>query len=399
MNDTTRQQQAAKKAVHFGAGNIGRGFVGLLLHEAGYEVVFSDVQEQLVSQLQAATSYDVQTVGENPTRTTVTGFRGINSAQDPQGLTEEIVSADIITTAVGANILRFVAPNIAAGIAARPEGSPRVAVLACENAINATDLLEEHVRAAYPGDDLDERALFANTAVDRIVPVQDRSAGLNVTVEDFYEWAVERGPFAGQEPDIPGITWVETLGPYIERKLFTVNTGHASTAWHGWAAGHATIAESFSDPDVAAKVIAVLEETSSLLIAKHGFSTEEMDAYRHKVLKRFANPSLPDPVERVGRSPLRKLSRHDRIIGPAAELAERGMGCDALIGAFSAALAFAPEGDPEVDQLQSILREKPAEQVVARLTEITSEHPLHAVLAQAVTQRQAALSSPPHHDL
>src|SRR5699024_11437771 len=102
------------------------------------------------------------------------------------------------------------------------------AVLACETAINATDLREKEIRSAYQGDDLDERTLFANTAVDRIVPVQAEGSGLDVTVEDFYEWAVERGPFSGNEPYIPGITWVDALDPYIERKLFTVNTGHAT---------------------------------------------------------------------------------------------------------------------------------------------------------------------------
>ena len=225
------------KAVHFGAGNIGRGFVGLLLHEAGYELVFADVADALITQLQEADSYEVRTVGQNPTRTVVDGFSAINSTKDPEGLTEQIASADVVTTAVGAHILRFVAPNIAAGIAARPAGAPRLAVMACENAINATDLLEQEIRANYQGEDLDDKALFSNTAVDRIVPVQAEGAGLDVTVEDFYEWAVDRTPFAGQELDVPGITWVDDLGPYIERKLFTVNTGHATTAWHGWAAG------------------------------------------------------------------------------------------------------------------------------------------------------------------
>ena len=68
------------KAVHFGAGNIGRGFVGLLLHEAGYEVVFADVNAELIDELAAADSYVVHEVGEGARDHTVTGFRAINSA-------------------------------------------------------------------------------------------------------------------------------------------------------------------------------------------------------------------------------------------------------------------------------------------------------------------------------
>ena len=378
------------KAVHFGAGNIGRGFVGLLLHEAGFEVVFSDVAAPLVESLQAADSYTVRTVGQDPTSTVVDGFRAINSSEDPEGLAEEIASADMVTTAVGARILRFVAPNIAAGIAARPAGAPRIAVLACENAINATDLLEAEVRAAYQGEDLDEKALFANTAVDRIVPVQAEGAGLDVTVEDFHEWAVERGPFEGTEPDVPGITWVDSLGPYIERKLFTVNTGHATTAWHGARTGHATISESIADPEVAAQVTAVLEETSSLLVAKHGFAEEEMAAYRTKVLGRFANEALPDPVDRVGRAPLRKLSRHDRIIGPAAELAERDLPYEGLLAAFAAALAFAPAEDDEAQRLQELLRSADPDAATVEITGLEPGHPLYAEVRALVAARSRA---------
>ena len=379
------------KAVHFGAGNIGRGFVGLLLHEAGYELVFADVADALIEQLKAADSYEVRTVGQQPTRTVVDGFSAISSAKEPDALTAQIASADIVTTAVGAHILRFVAPNIAAGIAARPADAPRIAVMACENAINATDILEQEIRANYPGDDLDAKALFSNTAVDRIVPVQAEGAGLDVTVEDFYEWAVERGPFQGQEPEVPGITWVDDLGPYIERKLFTVNTGHATTAWHGWKAGHAKIAEAIADPAVAAAVEKVLAETSSLLVAKHGFSEQDMAAYRTKVLGRFANTALPDPVERVGRAPLRKLSRNERILSPAAELAERGMERAGLLASFAAALAFTPSGDEEVDRLQELLRTQDAEAATAELTGLESSHPLFDAVREVVAARQAEL--------
>lgn len=379
------------KAVHFGAGNIGRGFVGLLLHEAGIEVVFADVSADLIAQLQDADSYTVHVVGDAPADTVVDGFRAINSSQDPKALTAELATADIVTTAVGSHILKFVAPSIAAGIAARPEGAPRIAVMACENAINATDILEAEIAKAYAGDDLYERAVFANTAVDRIVPAQAPDAGLDVTVETFYEWVVDRTPFEGSEPAIPGATYVDDLAPYIERKLFTLNTGHATTAWYGWAAGIERISDAIADEGIRAKVAAVLAETSALLVAKHGFEPEVQAAYRDKILIRFANPYLPDTVERVGRGPIRKLSRHDRIVGPAAELAERGMDHGSLMGSFAAALAFTPEGDDEVTQLQGILVGSDVDAATSEITGLDRDHPLYPAARDAVAARMAAL--------
>lgn len=376
------------KTVHFGAGNIGRGFVGLLLVHAGYRVTFADVSAGLISQLRAADSYKVNEVGDNPKTHVVSDFDAINSAEEAEALTEAIASADIVTTAVGASILKFVAPAIAKGIAARPAGAPRVAVMACENAISATDILETAIRANYDGDDLDERAIFANTAVDRIVPAQDPNAGLDVTVENYYEWAIEKAPFGDALPDIPGVTWVEDLAPYIERKLFTVNTGHATSAYFGYLAGVTRISDALTDDAIAAQVASVLAETRSLLVAKYGFDVADLEAYAAKILKRFANPYLPDTVVRVGRSPMRKLSRHDRFVGPAAELAERGLSADALLDTMAAALRFDPDDDPEAAEVQYLLKDLTAADFVTKVTGLEPEHPLYAGVLSRVEARQ-----------
>ncbi|EED6225683.1 mannitol-1-phosphate 5-dehydrogenase, partial [Salmonella enterica subsp. enterica serovar Haifa] len=159
------------KAVHFGAGNIGRGFVGLLLHEGGYELVFSDVADALVDAIDAAESYTVHEAGPGGTDHVVTGFRALNSRTDPDAVAAEVATADVVTTAVGPTVLRFVAPSIVAGLARRDPDGPPLQVMACENAIGATDLLRAEVAAAAgaDADALLPRAVFANTAVDRIV--------------------------------------------------------------------------------------------------------------------------------------------------------------------------------------------------------------------------------------
>ncbi|AND15760.1 mannitol-1-phosphate 5-dehydrogenase [Rathayibacter tritici] len=366
-------------AIHFGAGNIGRGFVGLILHGAGYEIVFADVNSDLIGRLAAADSYEVHEVGEEAATHVVDRFRAIDSAAEEEALIREIAAADIVTTAVGPNILRFVAPVIAKGLAARDESAPRVAVMACENAINATRLLQTEVAANLGADEwerLRTRAVFADTAVDRIVPNQDAGQGLDVTVESFFEWVIDRTPFEGAEPELPGATYVDDLEPFIERKLFTVNTGHATAAYVGFAAGAHKLSDALALPEVHDAVKAALEDTKALIVAKHGFSDEEQQAYLEKTLKRFANPYLTDTVDRVGRQPLRKLSRHERFIGPAAELAERGRVPHGLLTAIGAALRFDVPEDPQSVELHEKLAALSPEEFVADVTGLAAEHPL-----------------------
>ena len=377
-------------AVHFGAGNIGRGFIGLLLHEAGHDLVFVDVNAPLIAAIQAADRYQVIEIGPGGRQHTVTSFTAIDSAADRAVAVAAVATADIATTAVGPTVLRFIAPVIADALRIRSTDAPPLAVMACENALQATDLLRAEIAILLvDAPEALERAIFANTAVDRIVPTADPADGLDVRVEPFCEWAIEVGPFGDAVPSIPGAHFVDDLAPSIERKLFTVNTGHATCAYLGRAAGHEFVHEAVADPAVRAGVEAALRETSQLLVARHGFTIEVQDTYRETALSRFANEALADPVTRVGRQPLRKLSRDERFLSPAAALAELGMTPTGLLTAIGAALQFRVEDDPESVELAELLGTRSAAQFVESVMSVEQGHPLYAPLLAVVEAAQA----------
>ncbi len=379
------------RAVQFGAGNIGRGFVGLILHNAGYEVVFADVDAELINSLNASKSYQVHEVGERGRTITVDNYRAVDSRAHEADAVAEIAAADLVTTAVGPAVLRFVAPLIATAIAARPRSLPPLHVMACENAINATDLLRGAVLEALKTSgraELIDQAVFANTAVDRIVPQQTAESGLDVTVEEFFEWVIESGPFGDAVPVIPEAHFVEGLAPYIERKLFTVNTGHATAAYHGFQRGASTIAEAMSLPEVLAEVQAVLAETKVLLVARHEFQPAVQEEYIRRNLARFATPHLPDTPARVGRSPLRKLGRNERFVGPASGLAEQAVAPAALLRAIGAALRFDLPGDPESATMRSLLGSLSAEEFTRQVMGLTPDDTLFAEVVRVVRSVQ-----------
>lgn len=382
-----------KKAVQFGGGNIGRGFVAAFLHEAGYEVVFVDVMQSTIDALNNTDSYKVTEVSEAGESTkTITNFRAVNSKTNESDAVHEVATADVVTCAVGPNVLKFIAPVIAKGINSRTAPTP-LAVMACENAIGATDTLHSFIRDQTDTGrvkTLSERSHFANTAIDRIVPSQAPNAGLDVRIERFYEWVAEKGPFGEVgHPDIPAVHWVDHLEPYIERKLFTVNTGHATTAYYGYQAGKKTIAEALADEKIRNAVQNVLHETATLITAKHQISEKAQREYVETIINRISNPNLEDTVERVGRNPMRKLSRKERFVGPASQLAERGLKFDALLGAIEQALRFQyVTNDGESSDLGKLLREFSAKDTVYKLMELETDHPLYPHVYNVVEKVQ-----------
>lgn len=383
-----------KKAIQFGGGNIGRGFVAEFLHESGYEVVFVDVVQQVIDSLNSNKTYEVTEISEEGEKTkTITNYRALSSKTHESDVVKEIATADVVTCAVGPNILKFIAPVIAKGIDAREEERP-IAIIACENAINATDALRGHIEEHLDKSRLEtlpKRARFANSAIDRIVPTQPEHAGLNVRIEKYYEWVVEQTPFGEYgHPDISAIHWVDHLEPYIERKLFTVNTGHATAAYYGYKAGKKTIHESLADESIRKAVHTALDETAALIVSKHEITEQEQKEYVDKIVERISNHYLEDVVERVGRAPLRKLSRKERFIGPAAQLAERGMKFDALLGSIEKALQFQNvEGDDESKELAKILKEKSAAEATQHLTGLETDHPLYEPVLKVVEKVQS----------
>ncbi|QUL56415.1 mannitol-1-phosphate 5-dehydrogenase [Paenibacillus tritici] len=369
------------KAVHFGAGNIGRGFIGLLLSQAGYEVTFVDVNEAFVAQLKERGEYPVTLASDGQETVMVKNVTALSSVTHGEEVAAAIAEADLVTTAVGVSILKHIAGTLAEGIGRRlAVSSSPLHVIACENAIGGSAQLKELVYAK-----LDEAArtkadasvAFPNAAVDRIVPLQQHEDILKVVVEPFYEWVVDASQMIPGYTPVEGVHYVDNLEPYIERKLFTVNTGHCSAAYLGFLQGYETIQQAMADEVLTAQVREVLEETGAVLIQKHGFDEAEHSKYIDKILERFRNPALTDEVSRVGRSPLRKLSPSDRLVSPATQAYDRGLSYAALARSMAGALLFKASDDPEAAQLQAAIAELGAEAALTKYTGLAAEHPIH----------------------
>ncbi|WP_336250188.1 mannitol-1-phosphate 5-dehydrogenase [Stomatohabitans albus] len=371
------------RAVHIGAGNIGRGFIGLVLYQAGYALTFTDVNADIIDAIDHSGTWKVHEVAPQGTTHTVTGVRAINSATDPDAAIAAMAQADIITTAVGASILPHIAPSIAKAIEMRSTDKPPVLVMACENAIRATDLLRAAVATHM---EQAGHARWANTAVDRIVPSQS-GAGLDVQVEPYFEWVIELPE--GERPALPGALFVDDLGPFIERKLFTVNTGHCTAAWVGQTYGYERIAEAMSDDRVRDMVQAVLDETSAILVDKYAqIDSEGQAAYVQTIMNRFENPGLDDAVSRVGRSPIRKLGPNERFINPIVQGIERGLPVTTLLRVVQAGLDFRADGDNEVDELARLVADSTPEQLVQSVMGVSPGSPAFEPLAGVINRSQ-----------
>ncbi|MEZ8991495.1 mannitol-1-phosphate 5-dehydrogenase [Vibrio breoganii] len=376
------------KALHFGAGNIGRGFIGKLLADAGIAVTFADVNETVVNALIERNEYSVKVVGADCVVDTVSNVTAVNSTS-PE-VVNCIAESDMVTTAVGPTVLNIISKTIAQGLELRfSQGNEApLNIIACENMVRGTTQLKEAVYGHLSDEaqaKADQYVGFVDSAVDRIVPPAEEGETdpLAVTVETFSEWIVDQTQFKGEIPNIPGMECTDNLMAFVERKLFTLNTGHLITAYLGVLAGHETIKDSIEDPAILAEVQAAMEESGEVLIRRYSFDPEAHAAYIQKILGRFANPFLRDEVDRVGRQPIRKLSPQDRLIKPLNGTLEYNLPNTHLLKGIAAAFHYKNDDDPQAVELQAMFAEKGFAETLAHYSELNVDAEVVKLAEQA----------------
>jgi mannitol-1-phosphate 5-dehydrogenase len=350
-------------AVVFGAGNIGRGFIGQLFSESGYEVVFVDVDEPLIDRLNARGGYTIRLVDNDLAEELAIAPVRALAAGDVDAVAQALAEAEIAATAVGVRALPYVAPVAAAGIARRAAAGvdAPLNIILCENLKGAAaafrGMVAEHLPAALHGY-LAERVGIVDTVIGRMVPPLTpelyAADPTLILVEPYKELPVDKEGLVEPVPAIVGLEPCANFGAYTARKLYIHNCGHAVLAYHGYLAGHAYGYEALEDPAVRQEFDAALAESKASIVAVYGVDVAWLDAHIVDLTRRFANRTLGDTVLRLGRDPARKLSPTDRLVGPARLAEQAGVMPMALSRAIAAGYCF---DDPR-DSLAVALQER-----------------------------------------
>ncbi|MBO5837350.1 MAG: mannitol dehydrogenase [Oscillospiraceae bacterium] len=321
-----------KQAVMYGGGNIGRGFIGALLSQSGFKVTFIDVAEPVVKTLQENHRYPIRIVStEEYEDVWVENVTAVNSNL-PEAV-DAIANCDIMATAVGARILKFIVPNIVAGLRKRwAMNKGPLNIIICENLNDANKVLETMLKEQMTEEEkakFDETVGLVETSIGRMVPVQTEEMKdgepMRVCVESYGFLPVDKAAFKGEVPEIKNMVPYEPFDFYIKRKLYIHNMGHATCAYLGNLMGLEYIYESIAIPEVRILVQNAMQESEIALSQRYGVPMADLQEHITDLLYRFTNKALKDTCQRVGGDPARKLSPSDRLIGSSLLALEEGI--------------------------------------------------------------------------
>ena len=320
------------------------------------------------------------TAGDKYVECIVDHVRAVNG-RDEDAVAAEIASADVMATAVGANILKFIARPVARGISLRCANKAKpLNIIICENLIEADKYFRSLVIKEL---NEEETAYFessvgcAEASIGRMVPAapDDIRAKnpLAVCVEPYCELPVDRAGFKGDIPEIVNLHPFEPFDFYIRRKIYMHNMSHAVIAYLGNLRGYKYIWEAAADYEIRYTALGALLESAAALSREYGVELPSLIDFSYELLDRFDNRLLGDTVARVGRDTMRKLAPGDRIAGTIALCVKHGIEPRFILYAAAAALKFNPGDDPSSAEVAAFARDKGTAAALRRYSGIEDE--------------------------
>jgi len=318
-----------KKIVIFGAGKIGRSFIGQLFGKAGYEVVFVDISERLINAINEKRAYTVIVKSDIEETIVVENVKGI-LADDTGRVISEIATAGLVTLSVGQQGLPHIIPTLAKGIEERLKRFPAnpLDIIIAENMRNARTFLSDRLKDYLPQDcPFDEYVGLVETSIGKMVPIMPREVAkqdiLQVFAEPYNTLILDRKAFKNRIPDVKGLSPKENISAWVDQKLFIHNLGHACAAYAGFYYYPQLVYmhEVLDHERIRIFTRQVMEQSAQILLKLYPdeFSFIDLQLHIDNLLHRFCNRALGDTVFRVGMDLQRKLGPNDRLLAPFRE--------------------------------------------------------------------------------
>jgi mannitol-1-phosphate 5-dehydrogenase len=313
------------KLVLFGAGKIGRSFIGQLFSRGGYEVVFIDVYQPVIEELNRRHNYNVVIKGEVESVINIQNVRAV-FAGDAEQVVNEIATARIVAVSVGLNGLKSIIPLIANGLIKKFKTSEAlpIDIIIAENLRNAAEFMRDELLKVLPeGFPLEDRVGLIETSIGKMVPImlqKDVEADiLQVFAEPYNTLILDKLAFKNPITEIEGLAPKKNMKAWVDRKLFIHNLGHATAAYLGFLAYPEStfLYEVLSDSTIKGQVRQTMLQAAKILLNKYPdeFTLESLTDHIDDLISRFQNKALGDTIFRVGCDLKRKLSAEDRLAG------------------------------------------------------------------------------------
>jgi mannitol-1-phosphate 5-dehydrogenase len=325
--------------------------------KSGYAITFVDIDRSLVRQLRSNGSYNVRLLGNPEGDVMISGFAAYHTSESDT-VAQTVGQADAVFTVVGGSSLPHVAPSLAAGIRWRmsENPTPELNIIVCENYFRPAALLREalyELLTPYEREYLESRVGIAEAQVLRSCMAQpEPNDPLALRVQDYWRLPVNVEALRGPLPPIVGLQPTESDSDGLMLKLYTYNSISAAIAYLGYQAGYALLADAANDPKIAVVAEGVGDEASRALTREFGIELDKLKQLVSAALSKFRNPAITDPIARNARDLIRKLSRHDRLVGPAALAVMNGVQPVHLVTAIVAALRYDEPTDTSAMELQ-----------------------------------------------
>ena len=314
-----------KSIVIFGAGKIGRSFIGQLFGYAGYELIFIDVDPVIVAALNERKGYPVVIKGDKKEHIPVTNVRAI-SGLDNVRVAEAIYDASIMAVSVGKNALEKVIPVVAKGLILRYSKSPEwpLDIIIAENIRSGGEFIRQRLLKYLPVDyPIDRLVGLVETSIGKMVPIMNEKElardPLLLYAEPFNTLILDRKGFKCSLPEVEGLAFKNNIQAWVDRKAFIHNLGHTAVAYYGSYKypGAKYVYEVLKDKDVYSFAYQVMHQAAEVLqvIYPDDYSLQNLEEHIEDLLKRFQNKALQDTIFRAGKDLYRKLGPDDRFVG------------------------------------------------------------------------------------